>query len=280
MKIIMQVPSGLLKINYLRMKNLIITITLLLLSISGIVAQENNTEPKRKNALNLQVGLERGYFKDANFSPLNYAVGGLAASIGYRRNLNHNHCLFFVSDVHMGQITTSVSDFNTSDHYKVNLELGYLKSIPLNTTLFKAQFGGQFHSFLDAVFYAGGESITYFALHSFDLVGNFSADISDKHSFESSVSLPVFGLLVRPPWTGWNKFIMENEDNPIPIFFKGKWTSLNNFFAFNLNIQYKYKISPAWDLAATYQFRYYHTNPLETAIIPTNQITIGTNYSF
>ncbi len=124
------------------------------------------------------------------------------------------------------------------------------------------------------------EAITFYGLHSLDLTGSISWDISSKHALSSTISLPVFGLLIRPPWTGWDMYIVEHEDNRFPLFFRGKWTSLNDFFAVNLNIQYHFAIGPGWDLTAKYLFRYYRTDELKTAIIPSNQFTIGTSFSF
>jgi len=177
-------------------------------------------------------------------------------------------------------LNTAVTEFNTSEHFNVNLELGFLGNIPVNASEIKLRIGGQSHSSIDVVFYDGTEAITAFGLHSLDLTCSISWDIATKHTLSSTMSLPVFGLLIRPPWTGWDKYIVEHEDNRIPIFFRGKWTSLNDFFSINWNIQYQFTISSKWDLAAKYQFRYYRTENLRTAIIPSNQFTIGTNFNF
>jgi hypothetical protein len=179
-------------------------------------------------------------------------------------------------------LNTEVSEFNTSDHYNINLELGFLKNIPINSSKIRIFLGGQYHTYIDIVFYKGTKAITFYVLHSLDLTGCISWDISSKHALTSTISLPVFGLLVRPPWTGWDKYIIDHEyeENRFPLFFRGKWTSLNDFFAVNLNIQYHFTIGPGWDLTAKYLFRYYRTNELKTVIIPSNQFTIGTSFSF
>ena len=177
-------------------------------------------------------------------------------------------------------MNTTVSEYNTSDHYNVNLELGFLGNIPVNASELKLWLGGQYHSYFDAVFYKDTKATTFYGLHSLDLAGSLSWDISSKHALSSTISLPVFGLLVRPPWTGWDMYIVEHKDNRLPLYFRGKWTSLNDFFAFNWNIQYHFAITPGWSLTAEYQFSYYRTDELKTAIIPSNQFTIGTRLSF
>ena len=267
------------------MKKITLTIAFLLYTILEIIAQDTLGKVTGKNAIQLQFGLEKGYFEDLNFSPMNYSCSGLAINIGYRRNLKNDGHLFFSSNFHIGELKFGelnpyVSEFNTSDHYNLNLEIGYLKNIPNNTSKIKTLVGGQYHSYVDVVFYDGAEAVTFYGLHSIDLMGSISWDISNSHALFSTISIPVFGLLVRPPYTGWDKYIVDHQNNPLPVFFRGNWTTLNKFLAFNWDIQYQYAISPRWDLTAKYQFRYYRTEELKTAIIPSNQFTIGTNFKF
>lgn len=261
------------------MKKIALSITLFFLSLVTLTAQGVGNKTIRKNNFNLGFGLGRGYLKDQNYSPLSYSSSGVVFNAGYRRNINGN-LLFLTSDIQFGELNTVVSEYNTSDHYDFNLELGYLNKIPVNVSDLKLWLGGQYHSYFDIVFYEGTKAITFYGLHSLDLSGCISWDISSKHELISTISLPVFGLLIRPPWTGWDKYIVEYEDNRIPIFFRGKWTSLNDFFAVNLNIQYHFTIGPGWDLMAEYLFRYYRTDELKAAIIPSNQFTIGTSFGF
>jgi hypothetical protein len=261
------------------MKKFALSITLFLLSLFTLTAQGVGNKTIRKNNINLGFGIGRGYLKDQNYSPLSYSSSGVVVNAGYRRNINGN-LLFLTSDIQFGELNTAVSEYNTSDHYNVNLELGFLGNIPVNASEIKLRLGGQYHAYFDIIFYDDELAITFYGLHSLDLSGSISWDISSKHELSSTISLPVFGLLVRPPWTGWDIYITEHEDNRLPLFFRGKWTSLNDFFAVNLNIQYHFTIGPGWDLMAEYRFRYYRRDELNTAIIPSNQFTIGTSFSF
>jgi len=262
------------------MKIIILTIVLILPAVFGLKAQGDKDKAFMENVISFQLGVERGYFKDLNFSPLHYSSSGLVINLGYQRYLKNDNRLFFSSNIQMGELNTAVSEFNISDHSNVNLELGFLRNIPVNASKLTLWLGGQYHFYFDAVFYEGTEAITFYGLHSLDLTASISWDISSKHALSSTISLPVFGLLLRPPWTGWDKYIVEHEDNRLPLYFRGKWTSLNDFFAFNWNIQYYFAITPGWSLTAEYQFRYYRTDELKTAIIPSNQFTVGTRFSF
>ena len=252
---------------------------LLLWGLFTLTAQGVGNKTIRKNIINLGFGLGRGYLKDQNYSPLSYSSGGVVVNAGYRRNINDN-LLFLTSVIQFGELNSAVSDYNTSDHYNVNLGLGFLGNIPVNASEIKLRLGGQYHAYFDIVFYDSESAITFYGLHSLDLTGSISWNISSKHALSSTISLPVFGLLIRPPWTGWDMYITEHEDNRLPLFFRGKWTSLNDFFAVNLNIKYHFAIGPGWDLTAEYMFRYYRTDELETAIIPSNQFNVGSSFSF
>ena len=259
------------------MKILTLTISLLVLSLFTLTAEGVGKKTIRKSNINLGFGLGCGYLKDQNYSPLSYSSSGVVVNAGYRRNINGN-LLFLTSDIQFGELNTAVSEYNTSDHYNINLELGFLKNIPINCSEIKFRLGGQYHAYFDIVFYDSESAITFYGLHSLDLTGSISWNISSKHALSSTISLPVFGLLIRPPWTGWDIYTIYNES--YPLFFKGRWTSLNDFFAFNLNILYHFSIATRWDLTAKYLFRYYRTDELETAIIASNQFTIGTSFSF
>jgi hypothetical protein len=262
------------------MKKVIVTCTLVSLVIFSLTVQAQNDETIKKNSVQMQLGWEQGFFKDANFSPLNYTTGGFVFQMGYQRITNNDDLFFFSSDLNLGAMLTSLSEYATSARYTANIEMGYLKNISNSIPNVKTKLGGQYHTYLDMAFFNGVQAVTFYGLHSIDLAGKLEWDITQKHSLSGTLALPVFGLLVRPPWTGWDKFIVSNEESMIPIFFRGKWTSVNNFITCNLDLQYQYVIAPRWNFVAGYQFRYYRTQTLKTAIIPSSQITIGTNFKF
>ncbi len=246
----------------------------------AVAQEENKQQATKKNALRVQVGLQQGYFKDLNFSPLNYSSIGLAVKLGYERELKNNDRLFFTINPQLGRLRSEASKYTTSDHYTINLELGYLADLPIKSSKIEAMVGGQLHSYLDLTFYGGTNAVSFFGLHSVDLLGQISWNISEKQILESNFSLPVFGLLSRPPYTGWDKYIVEHANNPVPVFFRGDWTSLNDYLAFAWNVQYQYELAPTVDLIAEYQFSYHRTKQIKTAILPSNQITFGTRLKF
>lgn len=262
------------------MKKVTLIILLCIFGLSLFAQVEEQPMNKMKNALRIQAGLEQGYFKDLNFSPLNYNSIGLAIKFGYEREMKNNDLLFFTINPQLGRIRSEASKYTTSDHYNVNLELGYLVELPVKSSKIEAMVGGQWHHYLDLTFHEGTEAVSFFGLHSLDLLGQVSLNINEKQSLASNLSLPVFGLLVRPPYSGWDKYIVEHATNPLSVFFRGDWTSFNDYLAFSWNVQYQYQLASTVELIAEYQFGYHQTKVLKTAILPSNQITFGTRLKF
>jgi len=251
-----------------------------MLFIGIVKAQEPTDTTFRKNAINLSAGLETGYFKDLNFSPLNYKSTGVAINFGYSRSFKNGSRFFLLTNPQVGAISTEASEAHKADHYTADIGIGYLVQLPMNASKLKAHVGGQYHTYLDLVFFNGVDAVTFFGLHSFDLLGEVSYELSDQHTLKTSLSLPVLGLLVRPPYTGWDKYIVEHAANPLPVFYRGNWTSYNDYLAFTWKLHYAFELGPKLDLVASYQFNYHHTKQLKTATLVSNQLTIGTQFKF
>ncbi len=262
------------------MKKLILVIALCIFGFKLMVAQETVENPIDNKSFDILIGFENGFLKDRNYSPLNYSTNGLALTFGYSKQLKNDNLLLFRTNFQFGEIKTKISDYNSADRYTTNLEFSYLINLPVDIPNMKLHIGGQLHTYADLVFYDGTNAITYYVLHSFDFRGRLSKKINKRHTISSDFSMPVFGLLARPPHTGWDKYIVDHQDNPVPVFFRGDWTSLNDFFAFNWSLKYQYALSQKLDLTINYEFSYHQTKQLKTAIIPTNVLSIGTTFKF
>jgi hypothetical protein len=260
------------------MKNIFATIILIIFRVILLKAQVTETKPIKRNMFNFQVGFEYGYYKDLNYSPLNYSARGTVLGIEYQRLVHNQNRLFFSSNFQIGNLHSSASEYFVSKHYNLNLKLGYLVNIIPDASKAKIHLGGQLSSYTDAVLYNDTEAVTYFGLHSLDIKGSVTWNISDKHKVNSNLSVPVYGLLVRPPYSGFDKFMEESSYTN--ILFRGIWTSFNNYFAFNWSLQYECIVSDNWSVMAKYQFMYYKTKIPDIAIIPSNQFTIGFNFKF
>lgn len=250
---------------------------LLILSCQKSEAQIDSLRIKRNN-ISIKLGYDNTLFKDLNFSPLNYSSNSFGVQVGYVREFKKGNELFTNAGFSNGTLQSKASDYFNSDRYLINFKLGYLQKITSKENKFQVKVGLQYHSFLNMVFYDGTEAFTYYGLHSSDIIGKLHYQLNVRHSLNTTLEIPIFGLLVRPPYSGINKFQQENSDFKIAT--TGKLTSLNDFFALKWTLDYKYLLDDNRYLLVSYSFGRNSTNYLHKAIIIENQILIGIQFEF
>ncbi|MEQ9382711.1 MAG: hypothetical protein RIF36_12770 [Imperialibacter sp.] len=198
------------------------------------------------NQVGVGVGYQHSYLKDDNFSPLNQAGGGLATSARYQRiskNVFGVNFQFSSGNIHSGP----TSGFTTS-FINANLELEYLFKLTPDENAFQFFLGPANSTRVLYLDWYDLEAFSYVATHGVGIKGMVSKHIKEKHLLQATLSLPVFQLLARPPYNGIDEFIIENQDSPANIIFSGTPSSLNDFFALGLCVDYKYKLTErvAW----------------------------------
>jgi len=115
-------------------------------------------------------------------------------------------------------------------------------------------------------------------LHAIEGKVQLGLQINQRHQLSGNIAIPLFGILVRPPYTGWDKEI--SEISPLFVVFKGKPSTLNDFLVLNGAMTYLYNISTKLDLMAQYQFYYYKTERIKAAKMFRNQYNLGINLKF
>ncbi|WP_341225946.1 hypothetical protein [uncultured Arcticibacterium sp.] len=233
----------------------------------------------QQKSLSIDLGVNQGFFKDRVFSPVNYHSYGTTFGVEYRK-VNSGDDIFLAK--FSGAISTLKSDysifFDTND-YQVNLELGYLKNV-LNKRL-NLNLGGQLHSYINADLFDGTEAITFFSNHSLEAAAILNYKLKTKHSFESKLSIPLVGYMVRPQYSGWDKYISDNADKAakIILYDRGTLTSINDFKAINWQAKYSYQLGPKMAVGLSYQFRYYTTEIPDKTAIANNQLSLSTKFT-
>ncbi len=233
-----------------------------------------------KNSFNLEVGTNRTCFKDINFSPLNYLGNSFDIKFGYIRKTKKSNLFFSSLNFNSGVLKTNASDLFKSNRVLGSIKIGYLKNIKKTTSKVNFYVGSQYKTYLSMIFYDGTSSFSFFGLHSIDIIGKLNYEYSNKHSLNASVGLPIFGLLVRPPYSGIDKFLAENENNYFKIITNGKFTSLNEFFGLDLGLSYKYTLNNKWNLLVSNNFHYYKTKWNDINKNIDNSITVGIQFKF
>lgn len=232
-------------------------------------------EPVYRNQITLTIGGQKGYFKDENFSPLNYRSGGLRFGLGYDRITTTGQLISAELGVNLTTLTANVPEPRKPDRFLIDLSLGYFKALPGETEDRQFHLGLKYRTYADITLYEGSEALSFFALHGVEVAGRGSWRTGTKSRLHSAVSLPVFGLLVRPPYTGWDKFISNNSDDIAAILTRGKWTSLNDFTALRVQLGWDYQASDHWHFGARYDLGYYTTQWQDPVRILNNQFSLS-----
>ena len=256
-------------------KNTILLLICLLFWTTGNAQTETDT---RRKSIGLKIGFDQTYFKDLNFSPLNYKGSGLVLDLDYRKKTKNDNLFLTRLDYSSTTLEASASEATQTDRYSAHVEFAYLKNLNLSKEKLNLHLGGKYHSYLDLSNFDDTEAVTFYAIHGLDITGLLSYDLNEKHHIQTEISIPVFGVFVRPPYTGWDKQL--GEESGVAAVFKGDLTSLNDFFGINWTTNYQYAISPKWDLTAQYRFRYYRTEKLDLAKMAINQFSVGANLKF
>lgn len=238
-----------------------------------IVSTENY-----RNSLTLTIGLNQGYFKDQNFSPLNYRSPGARFGLAYARNTAAGHQWSTELGLSLNTLKNPTNFRIDPDRYQIDIAFGYLRALNANTSERRIHLGGKYRSFVDITLFDDAEAITFFALHAFEIAGAGAWRTGDRHRFKASASVPVFGLLSRPPYTGWDKFIVDNADNIPKIITRGDWVALGAFTGFRAALGWEYQLSDRFAAEARYSLAYYATQRLDPFRSLDNRFSLGLIY--
>jgi hypothetical protein len=232
-----------------------------------------------KNQIGIQVGYNQGYLKDLNFSPLNYKESGTLYALNYTHQKPKG--IFYVDlDFSLGKLKTRASKHFTSSMTLANLEISYVRKLTKKESKYFFHLGGQYSSYLQILDWNDYESFSFLAIHGIGVKGLLSYNINSKHKFNTSLFIPVFQDLVRPPYNGIDETIIENQDNTVKLIFAGKPSSFNTYCSFDWKFNYLYSISNRLDLTATYLARYQNVFEINTVKHLQNQFTVGVNFNF
>ena len=260
--------------------NYILIALLILISISG-KAQSSMEEKELLNQIGIAIGTNQGFVKDLNFSALNYRESGLLYSLEYiRKQRNGKGILIADADVSLGKLKTKASDFFTSNNTMANLEVSYLRKINLKSPKWETFVGVQYNTYLQILDWYDFESFSFLATHGIGPKAMVSFKLNHRNRFQTSLFLPLFQNLVRPPYNGIDETIIENQDNTLKLIVSGKLASLNKYFAFDWKLNYSFALTQRFDLNVSYVLRYQNVNEVNKFVHLQNQLTTGLTFKF
>ncbi len=236
-------------------------VCLILVGATNIYAQKDTTQRNLKNKIAIEFGYNQVYLKDHVFSPLNYTGGGSLISLNYQRNSNELKNMIFVDfNLISTGLKTNASDLLSSHQYIGNFEIGYLRNTRISIMPKIELFIGT--SYISEIGYLDwfSESRSYFATHGLTAKTLLLYQPKPKHLIQTTLSIPIFQLMVRPPYNGFNKETEELFDRSIiRLVFKGKFASFNQYFGLFWKTSYTFQLSRRWDLDFAYSLNYRRT---------------------
>ena len=254
-----------------------IILSILFLSSIQIFAQRENTN--YKNGIGIQiVPISIGYLKDSNFSPLNYTEKGLGFGLSYFRQKKNT----FLLDIRFGfnSMTTPKVDFFSTTHLQGNLILDYHFNKNTSNEKLKYYFGPQYKFNFNFLSDNSDLAFSYFATHNFSVLGGIEYQLANRHRVASSLSLPVFALIIQPPYNGFDEALEVKSNQPLKLITDGKFLSFNKYQAFNFAFNYTYLLSKRLDLMFAYELHYQRINDLHKFILAQHQFILKTTINF
>lgn len=265
-------------------KSIEILILLMCLPTLGLVQKRNLQLADYegfKNKIGIQLGYNQGYLKDLNFSVLNYQEGGVMYSLQYSRQQPNGKSIFNVDgDFSLGKLKTSASDDLTSSITMSNLEISYVRLLSPKEQTTRFYLGGQYNTYLQILDWNNLESFSFLVTHGVGVKGLLAYNFNPKHQFTTTLFIPIFQNLVRPPYNGIDETVLENQDNTVKLIFLGKPSSFNTYVAFDWTFNYAYSLSNKFALTATYLVRYQQVIEINRTKHLQNQLTVGMDYKF
>lgn len=250
------------------------------LLLGNLAFSQVDTIRSSKQHLGIRFGYNHGYLKDLNFSPLNYTEGGLIYSLNYMHQSENTKSIFNAAmEFASLSLDSKASAYFESNLTLANIEIAYVRQVMRNKGI-SLYLGGQYSSYLHIVDWQYYESFSYLASHGLGMKGLFLYELSSTHRFSSSLFLPVFQFLARPPYNGLNEEIIENQDAIGKIILNGKPSSFKHYLAFDWKINYLFSLSKRVDLSATYLLRYQHLPEINKVSHLQNQFFLGANIKF
>ncbi|WP_423148380.1 hypothetical protein [Rubrolithibacter danxiaensis] len=264
------------------MKQKISYLLFLVLICTNILAQDDESPGFIKNKIGIEAGINVGYLKDRNFSPLNYNETGAIFSLNYIHVKPAMKSILTADlDFTNGKLKADPTDFFNAISLSGNLEVSLLWKVSQsknNRLLFF--LGPQYNSYLQYIDWNERETWSYLTTHGIDLKGSVLYKLSDKKTFQSSLSIPIVQLLVRPPYNGFDQYIVQNQEKVLKILLRGELASFDKYYGFDWKTLYKYAASNHLDFNLSYMLRFQQVNGFNKMVHFQNQLTAGFSIKF
>jgi len=148
--------------------------------------------------------------------------------------------------------------------------------------------GGLFTSDIHAMNYVYGRisSFGYYAAFGFGIFGKYDLALSEKSKVSTTLQLPLFAWLARPPYIGIDDEFIENisSHSGFKTFASfvgdGELVTWNRLQTVDLEIKYTYRLNDKWDLGGAYLFEFIHSSQPRNLLSFRNSINLFSTFRF
>ncbi len=256
------------------MKQLLILLLLIITSHS-LYAQDVF---QKEQSIGLTIAYNGGYFKDTNFSPLNYGMQGIHGSLQYQRSMKSSKMYTSLSfDYNL--LPTQAADFFTATQMEAHLYYSYLFKL-YQKDAFRWYLGPSFRSENIFVLFEGLNSFTFLFAHSLGVDVELNYQLGADAQFGFQLGVPLIHLFVRPPYNGFDKITELNAENPLKLITYGNAASWNRYISTYSSISYQRSLNKRFNLALLYLLNIHKSFEIHDLIILQNRFGASIHYTF
>jgi len=250
-----------------------ILVLLLLWGLPNIGISQNQVFKKN---LAIDFGWQKVSLKDINYAPFRYQGTGSRIGVSYQKTTKKRSIFQIQTAYSSATIQSDFSTYTSAQKLDFHLQAAYLFSLNKSSNKIQYHLGGSIKTHINYLNYDEFEALTYFNLHTIDLATRIQYSLSNKSTITGTFSLPLFGISVRPPHTGWDHTI--NETPPLTLIYKGDIETIGNFIALTTKWTYSHQLSNklALQLHALYNFQ--HTKKTNSFSSSAIQLALGVNF--
>ena len=263
-----------------------LTAVVLFYNTSALFAQGDTSKFAPRHHFEASAAYVRGYWKDIIFSPLNYRTQGAVYQLSYHRENRKKSALFQAAlNGGFGQIVPSRTDlsFFISEYIAGNLTLGLLRLVPLNSRKLRLFVGPRYRLNVSYFDYRGQTTFSFVASHTLDAKALLRYSLSPRHQISTNLAVGLVGLLVRPPYAGYDAQLLNNfENRPLRLIVDGgRFASLHNYQLIRGGIGYRFALTRHTHLTLHYAFNYQRVQDrFQPFVQALNQLGGGINFTF
>ena len=261
-----------------------ILLGLLVLSLGNLHSQVLEGEAQSTSTLGLSIGFNQAYFKDIILSTLQYREVGLAYGLDYQEINSKGHIFRTHIDFSPGRLRTKVSKFFDADYLAGGINVDVLKRLNTSSTQKSTwHIGGGYHFRVYYLEYYEDEpgdedAFSFFGSHSLTFLANWNYQIGSTSNFSASVGLPLFNLILRPAYNGFDN--VTDDYGAIQRLTKGELGSFNKLITFDIDLRYQRKLLGHFHWVFVYQGRYQNARAEQGMVRFNSQIRTGPIYVF